>query len=93
MKVVRRDGALTPRLWARAAVPIVATFMMEEEKTMDVVKTTELAHALYRAHGDKAEWEAAQKERAAIAEGNDEEAADWRAIRGDVRRLRGANQS
>ena len=59
---------------------------------MEVVKTTELAHALYHAHGDKAELEAAQHERAAADAGNAEEAADWRAIRSTVRRLRGANQ-
>lgn len=60
---------------------------------MDVIKTTEIAHALYRAHGDRAEFEAAQKERQLKDAGDENEAANWRAIRGNIRRLRGANQS
>ena len=31
---------------------------------MDAIKTAEYARALYSAHGDKAEWEAAQKMKA-----------------------------
>ncbi len=60
---------------------------------MSMMKAAELAHALYRTHGDKAELEAAQKERAYKDAGNKDEAAYWRAIRGNIRRLRGANQS
>lgn len=60
---------------------------------MDTVKTTEIAHALYRASGDKAEWVAAQRARQFKEDGDEVEAANWRAIRGNVRRLRGANQS
>lgn len=59
---------------------------------MKVTKTTEIAHALYRAHGDKAETEAAQRERNFKDAGNEDEAANWRAIRGSVRQIRGANQ-
>ena len=59
---------------------------------MDVIKTTEIAHALYRAHGSKAEIEAAQQENRFKDAGNEEEAANWRAIRGSIRRMRGANQ-
>ena len=59
---------------------------------MDVIKTTEIAHALYRAHGDRAELEAAQRERQYQDAGDKREAENWRAIRGSVRRLRGANQ-
>lgn len=44
------------------------------------------AHALYRAHGDKAEAEAAQK---AIAAQDPVEAEDWRRIRFKIRELRG----
>lgn len=60
---------------------------------MDVVKATEIAHALYRAHGDKAEYEAAQREQKYKDAGNEDEAAYWRAIRGSIRQMRGANQS
>ena len=60
---------------------------------MDPSKIAEYARALYSAHGDKAEAEAAQKMNAAEAAGNSDEAADWRAVREAVRGLRGANES
>jgi hypothetical protein len=60
---------------------------------MDVIKNTEIARALYRAHGDKAEIEAAQCENRFKDAGNKDEAEKWRAIRGSIRSLRGANQS
>lgn len=60
---------------------------------MDIIKTKEIAHALYRAHGDKAEFEAAQRENHFKKTGNEAEAANWRAIRGSIRQMRGANQS
>ncbi len=60
---------------------------------MGIIKTTEIAHALYRAHGDKAEIEAAQKEQHYKDAGNTDEAEKWRAIRGSVRQMRGANQA
>jgi hypothetical protein len=44
------------------------------------------AHALYRALGDKAEAEAAQK---ASAASDPVEAEAWRKIRGKIRELRG----
>ncbi|MEM7721601.1 MAG: hypothetical protein AAF376_04450 [Pseudomonadota bacterium] len=44
------------------------------------------AHALYRAHGDKAEAEAAQKARAAQ---DPAEAEAWRKIRMKIKELRG----
>lgn len=47
------------------------------------------AHALFSAHGDKAEAEAAQKALAEEATGNLAEAEKWRAIRGHIRELRG----
>ncbi|WP_233491845.1 hypothetical protein [Nioella nitratireducens] len=49
------------------------------------------AHALYRAHGDDAEAEAAQKVLAAEGAGDKDEAEKWRAIRGHIRELRGPN--
>ncbi|WP_127560335.1 hypothetical protein [Nioella ostreopsis] len=47
------------------------------------------AHALYNAHGDKAEAEAAQKALAEENAGNAEEAQKWRSIRGHIKELRG----
>lgn len=44
------------------------------------------AHALYRAHGDKAEAEAAQRARTAK---DPAEAEDWRRIRFRIQELRG----
>lgn len=60
---------------------------------MDTIKITEIARALYRTHGDKAEFEAAQCEKRFKNAGNNDEADIWRAIRGSIRRMRGANQS
>ncbi len=60
---------------------------------MDMIKATEIAQALYNAHGDKAEWEAAQLEKQFKNEGNEDEAENWRSIRGRIRRIRGPNQA
>ena len=55
--------------------------------------TSQYAHALYRAHGNKAEAEAAQRERAASQAGKTGEAQNWRKIRASIRQIRGANQT
>lgn len=55
--------------------------------------TSRHAHALYRAHGDKAEAEVAQRERVATAAGKRSEAQDWRKVRATIRQIRGANQT
>ncbi|WP_323783858.1 hypothetical protein [Leisingera sp.] len=60
---------------------------------MDTIKAAEYARALYAAHGDKAEAEAAQKMRSCQEAGKDSEAADWKAVRQAVRALRGPNQA
>ncbi|MBQ4826793.1 hypothetical protein K3555_06015 [Leisingera sp. M527] len=60
---------------------------------MDAIKATEYARALYSAHGDKAELEAAQKMRSCEAAGKDDEAADWKAVRQAIRAMRGPNQT
>jgi hypothetical protein len=52
----------------------------------DIVKH---AHALYEAHGDKAEAEAAQKSSTEAAAGNAEEAEKWEKIRLHIKELRG----
>lgn len=59
---------------------------------MDASKITDYARALYDAHGDKAEAEAAQKMKTAEAAGKAEEVEQWRSVREAVRALRGANQ-
>ncbi|RLK10833.1 hypothetical protein [Ruegeria conchae] len=59
---------------------------------MDALKTAEYARALYTAHGDRAEAEAAQKMRESQAAGNQQEAQDWKAVRSAIRQIRGPNQ-
>ncbi|AHM05572.1 hypothetical protein roselon_03314 [Roseibacterium elongatum DSM 19469] len=55
-------------------------------QTKDIIQ---YAHALYDAHGDKAEAEAAQKAAAARDEGNAEDAEKWDKIRAHIKELRG----
>jgi hypothetical protein len=63
------------------------------EIEMEMVKVTEIAQALYNAHGDKAELEAAKRQNTSEEAGDKQEAANWKAIRSSIRRLKGANQS
>lgn len=56
-------------------------------------QTAQYARALYEAHGDKAEAEAAAKMNEAEAAGRADEASDWHDVRTAVRALRGANAS
>lgn len=56
---------------------------------MELTKISEYARALYSAHGDKAEAEAARKARESEDAGNDGEAETWRAIQRAVSQLRG----
>jgi hypothetical protein len=60
---------------------------------MEAIKVAEYARALYSAHGDKAEAEAALKANAALEAKKFSEAEDWQAVRESIRRLRGPNQS
>ncbi|MDR9426831.1 MAG: hypothetical protein RI538_01215 [Salibaculum sp.] len=60
---------------------------------MQIEKIAEYARALYDAHGDKAEAEAAQKARQHEEAGETEEAATWRDVQKAIRQLRGANDS
>ncbi|MEJ1993397.1 MAG: hypothetical protein P8X50_17375 [Maritimibacter sp.] len=55
--------------------------------------SAQYAQALYAAHGDQAEAEAAAKMNEAREAGRADEAADWKAVRAAVRSLRGANAS
>ncbi|WP_370295925.1 hypothetical protein [Poseidonocella sp. HB161398] len=51
------------------------------------------ALALYKAHGDRAEAEAARHRKLCEQRGRTAEAEDWRAIRKAIRTLRGPNES
>jgi hypothetical protein len=51
------------------------------------------ANRLFSAHGDRAEYEAAQKAKVCEESGNAEEAAQWRKVREKIRILRGPNAS
>ena len=59
---------------------------------MEASKITEYARALYEAHGDKAEAEAAQKAKKHEEAGEEKEAATWRSIRAAISQIRGAHQ-
>lgn len=59
---------------------------------MDALQTAQYARALYTAHGDQAEAEAAQRMRECKAAGNVQEAKDWQAVRQTIRQFRGPNQ-
>ena len=56
---------------------------------MTIHQLDDYAHRLFRAHGDKAEYEAAQK---ALKATDPKEAEDWRKVRSLIRQLRGPNQ-
>ncbi|MBS0123676.1 hypothetical protein [Thetidibacter halocola] len=56
---------------------------------LEAERTSELAHALYRAQGDRAEAFAARREREST---DSREAENWRVVRAAIRRIRGANQ-
>jgi hypothetical protein len=56
---------------------------------MKMQEIVQHAHALYRAHGDKAEAEAARKASAEAEAGNPGEAEVWDKIRRHIKELRG----
>jgi hypothetical protein len=60
---------------------------------MDTVQIDEYAHRLYTAHGDRAEYEAAQKAKECADKGDSVQAENWRRIRATIRQLRGPNAS
>jgi len=53
----------------------------------------EHARRLYDAHGDKAEYEAAQKARSHEEKGEHEQAETWRKVRESISRMRGPHES
>lgn len=60
---------------------------------MEMAKITQYARALYEAHGDKAEAEAAQKAKACEDAGDTSEAETWRAVKLAIGEIRGAHES
>ncbi|AWI82342.1 hypothetical protein CEW88_00855 [Alloyangia pacifica] len=60
---------------------------------MNAMQINEAAQALYRAHGARAEAEAAAKVRENERRGAAEEAQTWRAIQEAIRQTRGPLQS
>lgn len=60
---------------------------------MEISKVAEYARALFDAHGNKAEAEAAQRAKRHEEAGEREEAENWRAIRAAISELRGAHES
>lgn len=60
---------------------------------MEMAKITQYARALFEAHGDKAEAEAARKAATLEAEGDTTEAETWRAVQRAIREIRGAHES
>jgi hypothetical protein len=62
-------------------------------KSMSIVHIDDYARQLYSAHGDRAEYEAAQKAKDSAAKGDAEAAEQWRQVREAIRVLRGPNVS
>lgn len=60
---------------------------------MEVAKITEYARALYDAHGDKAEVEAARKAKESEDAGDTAQAETWRAVRRAIAEIRGPHES
>jgi hypothetical protein len=60
---------------------------------MTLAHIDDVAQRLYRAHGDRAEYEAAQKAKGCAERGATDEAESWRSVRERIRILRGPNVS
>lgn len=60
---------------------------------MEMAKITEYARALYDAHGDRAEAEAARKAKEHEDAGDNDQAETWRAVRRAISEMRGARES
>ena len=60
---------------------------------MNFLELQESARKLYQAHGDKAEFEAAQHARQHHEKGDEEQAKDWRRIREVIAQMRGPHSS
>jgi len=60
---------------------------------MKAVDIQEYARKLLNAHGDKAEYEAAQKAHQFKQEGDEKQAEDWMKIRKAIHQMRGPHES
>ena len=60
---------------------------------MQMNQIDDYAQRLYTAHGDRAEYEAAQRARDSEARGNLDAAEQWRQVRARIRIMRGPNAS
>ena len=60
---------------------------------MSIIQIDDYARQLYSAHGDKAEYEAAQKAKDYASKGDSETAEQWRQVREAICVLRGPNES
>jgi hypothetical protein len=60
---------------------------------MSIIQIDDYARQLYSAHGDRAEYEAAQKARDYASKGDTETAEPRRQVREAIRVLRGPNES
>ena len=60
---------------------------------MPAIQIDDYAQRLYAAHGDRAEYEAAQKAKESEAKGDTEAAEQWRQVRAAIRTMRGPNES
>ena len=60
---------------------------------MNVLEIHDTARMLDEAHGDKAEFEAAQKARELIKEGDKKAAEEWKRVREAISEMRGAHAS
>ncbi|MGO8841897.1 MAG: hypothetical protein ACLQF1_12430 [Methyloceanibacter sp.] len=60
---------------------------------MNVNEIHDYARRLLDAHGDKAEWEAAQKAAECDQQGDNGQARDWRRIQAAIKEMRGPHES
>ena len=60
---------------------------------MNTIAIDDYALRLYTAHGDRAEYEAAQKAKDCEDKGDKDTAEQWRQVRAAIRILRGPNVS
>ena len=60
---------------------------------MTAIQIDDYAQRLYAAHGDRAEYEAAQRAKESEAKGDAQAAEQWRQVREAIRMMRGPNES
>lgn len=60
---------------------------------MSIIQIDDYARQLYSAHGDRAEYEAAQRAKDYAAKGDADTAEQWRQVREAIRVLRGPSVS